>query len=103
MYWPEIATHKIYSAHLDGSVVTPLVEGLENPTTIALDLLAGKMYWTNGWDGGSNNMIQRANLNGTGVETFLSGVGLPWGIAITPEPATLLLLTLGGLMVLRRR
>lgn len=102
MYWTEIASHSVYRANLDGSDATTLVSGLEMPTTINLDLVARMMYWTNAWDGGLNNMIQCASLDGSGVETFLAG-GLPWGITVTPEPATFSLLVLGGLAVMRRR
>ena len=53
--------------------------GLVSPNGIALDVAAGKMYWT---DSGTNK-IQRANLGGFQVETLVStGLEVPFGIAL---------------------
>ena len=49
------------------------------PAGIALDVAAGKMYWT---DRG-NEWIQRANLDGSEVEGLVtSGLDSPYGIAL---------------------
>jgi hypothetical protein len=48
------------------------------PTGIALDPAAGKMYWTDFLDG----TIQRANLDGSAVETLVSDLESPQGIAL---------------------
>ena len=49
------------------------------PCGIALDSAAGKMYWT---DAGTDK-IQRANLDGSGVEDLItSGLRSPYGIAL---------------------
>ncbi len=50
---------------------------------IALDISAGKMYWTeyyynHNYDG----TIKRANIDGTSVETLVSGLQTPFGIAL---------------------
>ena len=53
--------------------------GLRSPVGIALDVATGKMYWT---DVGTNK-IQRANLDGSQVETLVStGLEGPVGIAL---------------------
>ena len=58
------------------------------------------MYWTTAALGHS---IQRANLNGTGQETLVTGLSNPIGIALESgvtritEPSTLTLLSLGAL------
>ena len=53
--------------------------GLDLPIGIALDVGAGKMYWTDR----SMGVIQRANLDGSGVETLLSGLSsLPLDISL---------------------
>ena len=53
--------------------------GLESPFGIALDVAAGKMYWTNF----GTASIQRANLDGSQVETLVStGLEGPVGIAL---------------------
>ena len=73
-------TSKIQRANLDGSGVEDLVSsGLGNPDGLALDVGAGKMYWTD-W---GTDKIQRANLNGSGVEDLVtSGLGDPLGLAL---------------------
>lgn len=58
----------IKRVNLDGSGLTTVVTDLAySPSTIALDVAGGQMYW----DERSN--IQRANLNGTGVTNVLTG------------------------------
>jgi hypothetical protein len=60
--------------------------GLKIPWGIALDVAGGKMCWT---DAG-NSKIQRANLDGTGVEDLIithssgpmGGGGQRYGIAL---------------------
>ena len=82
VYWTELG--RIRRANLDGSGAEVLVEqGLVEPGSIALDLAAGKMYWTDNGDGAQK--IQRANLDGTGAKTLLTsddGLQDPVGIAL---------------------
>ena len=56
------------------------------------------MYWSEYFDG----TIQRANLDGSGIETIIdSGVAYVWQTAVlVPEPSTLPLLTMGALGLL---
>jgi hypothetical protein len=71
-------------ANLDGSDQKLLVsrDGTNVPG-IALDLAGGKVYWSEGFIGN----IGRANLDGTGPETLLSGLGIPRKIALQIEHA----------------
>ncbi|MHC4088344.1 MAG: hypothetical protein ACYSWZ_18870 [Planctomycetota bacterium] len=46
------------------------------PEAIALDVKGNKMYWAHSGDG----IIQRANLDGSHVETLVSGLSSPYGI-----------------------
>ena len=82
MYWSDDGTNtkKIQRANLNGTNIQDLVTtGLEGPESIALDLAAGKIYWT---DTGTGK-IQRANLDGTHVEDIpIIGVAAPEGIAL---------------------
>jgi len=80
MYWTDQnGPQKIQRANLNGTSVENLVTGLSIPSGIALDVAAGKMYWT---DTGPDK-IQRANLNGTGVEDLVAaGLSDPLGIAL---------------------
>ena len=59
---------KIQRANLDGSNLEDIITGLRGPHGMALDLIAGKIYWIS--DG---NKIQRANLNGSHVEHLVTG------------------------------
>ena len=71
MYWanPQKGIHR---SSLDGTNVEQLVESeLRYPSDIALDVLRGKMYWTDKWRGGG---IYWTNLDGSNLKSFRS-----WG------------------------
>ena len=81
MYWIEYGreTNKIRRASLDGSVVEDIVTRLPSPRGLALDVAAGKIYWTDR----EMARIQRANLDGSEVEDIVtSGLDYPDGIAL---------------------
>lgn len=85
MYWTEEFTHRIRRANLDGTGMQTLVmDSSMTPMGIALDIGAGKMYWT---DSQSFNpgVLKRANLNGSAVETLVTGLDDPWAVAIDSE------------------
>lgn len=46
------------------------------------EAMAGKMYWTDAW----TDEVQRANLDGTGVEDLVAGVSNPQDIALDRQP-----------------
>ena len=68
----------IQRANLDGTQVETLFS--VHTMGLALDLGAGKIYWTEWIDDG----IQRANLDGSQVETIVVGLGWPKDIALGP-------------------
>ncbi len=59
--------------------IETLVKGLNTPIGMALDLKAGKLYWTEG----GNGAVGRANLDGTGKETLVPGKAGSFGTGIT--------------------
>ena len=70
-------TDAIRRSDLDGENIEDLVTGVEDPRDIALDLVAGRMYWTEQGTG----TIRRADLDGTNGETLIEAEG-PKGIAL---------------------
>jgi hypothetical protein len=86
--WNENYAGRIGRMNLDGSNPQTLFDGLgiqDLPVDLALDVPAGKMYWTN-WGSAS---IQRANLDGTGLETLASGVdAIALALYPVPEPGS---------------
>lgn len=113
MYWTDEDAHAIRRANLDGSNVETLLgndndddnddndnddndndnndndndnddndnDDLEEPRGIALDVAAGKIYWADK----EAARIQRANLDGSGLETLLSeddGLNYPFSLAL---------------------
>ena len=69
---------ELHLVNAEGGSVT-----LDMPGSIALDPIAGKMYWTDdGAEGESDGRIQRADLDGSNVEDLVSGLADPVGIAL---------------------
>ena len=91
VYWTDFIVGKIQRVNDDGSVDDIVTKaqatGARQPHYIAFDLDGGKMYWTNRVSGAIG--ILRANLDGTGVEDLVSGLGVPSGIALDVENDTM--------------
>ena len=84
MYWGDIGTHKIQSSKLDGTDVVDLITDLDSPSSIALDPAGGKIYWAE--EGTFPKKIQRANLDGSGVEDLiLLGQTDPRSVRLDPS------------------
>lgn len=83
IYWTENpligGTNKIQRADMDGGgSIEDLGIAGSGPSHLELDLAAGKLYWTDD-DAGELN---RANLDGSGSETVVSGLGTPRGLKL---------------------
>ena len=89
----------IWEADLGGNNAQTLISGPPNIVDITLDTMNNKLYWTDrSWG------IYRANTDGTGVELIVPIENLSESsIAVTPEPATLLLLGFGISMLRTRK
>lgn len=108
MYFCEDSGDRIGRANLDGTNVETVLTGVSSPTGIALDLEQQTMYWTQWYDDPNDTFsvgsVRRAGMDGTDVEILAPSMYHPCGIGISiPEPATLTVLCIGGLAVLRRR
>ena len=94
MYWTDVnespsGTGAIQRANLDGSNIETLITGLEIPVGIALDVDEGKIYWTDAGSVGvfgdkipGTGKVQRANLDGSNIETLVTELETPVGIAL---------------------
>ncbi len=80
IYWADTGAgleETIQRASLDGSGIETIVTQRDAPISIALDLPAGKVYWTT-----EHSNVQRANLDGTGVEHLARADRSPYAIAL---------------------
>jgi low density lipoprotein receptor-related protein 5/6 len=86
IFWAEKTggfNDKIRRARLSGSGQTTLLEwgsGQGGAVDIALDMDSEKMYWTRATAG--DDLIQRANFDGYGVETVCTTGKNPWDIEL---------------------
>ncbi len=82
VYWTQ--RRDIWRANLDGSDPTVIVYTDDWYQDLALDLVGGKLY-VSIWDAtpGSYGKVQRANLDGTGLEDFITDIqNGPIGLAV---------------------
>jgi hypothetical protein len=91
MYWSAEAGlsggdgDAIYRANLDGTGRQTLASSLWNPRAMSLDLDAGKVYYDTFVLATFTRSILRSNLDGTSVETVLTGESSAiWGMDIDP-------------------
>jgi hypothetical protein len=99
VYWTSSTGSKnggsVYRANLDGTQQETLVDHkMWTVDGLALDVSAGKMYFTDGWATGGlgyNSKILSSNLDGSNLSMVLN-LGpeyLPWNLAIkVPEPCS---------------
>ena len=81
VYWTEMTAAgggTINSANADGIGATKLASILATPMGIAVDTAGSKVYWTN-----ARGRIQRASLNGSGIQNVVEGLGSPGEIVIS--------------------
>ena len=77
LYWIAAGTlHRLVGPH-----VQPLVPSVQNATSLAVDMTAGKLYWTEK-TGNTTGSIQRANLDGTHRHLVKSLTSVPLDIAL---------------------
>lgn len=87
IYWGEGGLDQIKHAALDGADVGTLFtfgyysDGV--PSGVAVDSQGAKLYWV------FRDKVQRGNLDGTGMETLISGLVNPRGIALDVQAGKL--------------
>ena len=78
LYFAQQNPGSIRRSNLDGSATETVSTTGINPYDVELDLVRGKIYWTEGAAG-----VRRANFDGTGVQTLpLSGIVNATGLAL---------------------
>jgi sugar lactone lactonase YvrE len=102
MYWSNqnagFSDGNIQRANLDGSGSETLLSGLAGPRGLALDLAGGKMYWSER----NTNVIRRANVNGSNLETLVSnGLNNPATVAIDSAAGQMYWVNIGGENIMR--
>jgi hypothetical protein len=79
IYWS--TDESILSATLDGEDVQTVISDLPDaPWSLELDSAAGKLYWVTG--SFYAGLVQRMNLDGSGLETLVEGLYASYGIAL---------------------
>ena len=78
LYWASDGA--INRAPLGGGATEVVVSGLSDPRGVALDPVAGKVYWA---EFGANR-IGRANLDGSSAETFVATTNPPLLVTVDP-------------------
>ena len=81
VYWTEMMgtnSGTINSANLNGTDAAQLASILAAPSGIAVDTARSNLYWTN-----ARGRVQRANLNGSGIQNVVEGLGSPGKIVIS--------------------
>lgn len=83
LYWCDQTRRRIQRSTFDGAAVTDIITNAAatGPYFMDLDVPAGKIYWGD-FSGGS---IFRANLDGSGRETLLTGNNNTRGVRIDPR------------------
>ena len=79
LFWLDIAGNRVLRANEDGTAMKAIVtgQGVAAPDGVAVDVAAGKVYWTNmgvltDAPHTPSGSLQRANLDGTGVEVIVA-------------------------------
>ncbi|XP_048808618.1 low-density lipoprotein receptor-related protein 1B isoform X3 [Lagopus muta] len=78
LYWisSEFDETQINVAHLDGSLKTSIIHGIDKPQCLAVHPVKGKLYWTDG------NTINMANMDGSNSKILFQNQKDPVGLSV---------------------
>jgi len=80
VYFSDLRRQRVQSADMDGASLLTLLPGLDEPVGVNIDPVASKLYVT---VQGAAPGLQRANLDGTGLEPVITpGMQHPAGLAL---------------------
>ncbi|CAJ1423285.1 unnamed protein product [Effrenium voratum] len=82
LYWTELTEGRVMRSRLDGSHVQVLVEQMQDPGGIELDILAGRMYWCDQPGHEGFGRILSAGLDGSDVVTVTNHTAYPMDLAV---------------------
>jgi len=100
VYWTDWVSPNIGRMNLDGTSAQNLISGQGSPWDIALDPVAGKLYFTRF---SPTPLIQRANLDGSGLETLVStDIDFPLGLDLDLPAGKMYWVDNGGSPRIRR-
>ncbi len=91
VYWTDKTEGRIYRRSLQpGAPHEVLFSGLTNPYSIALDVGAGAIFWSEQGDGSNPASVTRGGINGTGpvIDLVTSFSGGPGKISVDPMEST---------------
>ena len=83
IYWTDFAANEIGRANLDGTqqeIPAPITGLVDRPIGIAFNPIDQKVYWTL-----ESGTVQRADADGSNVETVLDGLESTWDITFVAE------------------
>jgi len=103
---------KVFSASLDGTNVQQLYSGMWWSTAVTVDAETEKLFWNDIWYAGPtdyDSKIYCSDIYGQNIQTLFNfGPAtcqrtLYLSVETIPEPASLLLLALGGIIIKKRK
>jgi len=83
IYWADLVGNDINRANLDGTEVEEVItEDLENPVDVVLSEDKTEIYWLDKGRTGDEGTLQQANIDGSEVTEFVTGMEDPLAITI---------------------
>lgn len=83
IYWADLVANEISRANLDGSNAEEVITSdLENPADIVLNDDKSEIFWLDKGSTGAEGTLQQANIDGSSVTNFVTGMDDPVALTI---------------------